>query len=236
MKNALGLAVGLVLVAGLVGHPVWAQRKLPSSMLQKVRDGVFRLGTIEIDTLKKELRVPGVANSNVTVLEFVANTKGGMKAYESALTLDCDAVMLNTALLLIGMDPARSRVPKQHFDPVPPKGDPLEIWVEWTNRLPPATARRVRIEQLLYDERTHTTLSEGPWVYTGSTFMDNRYMADIDGVLIGFVHSPAPVIENPRKGAVSAYGSIVMNTHIGLDGGTPVVVSIKSLTPAKGAK
>jgi hypothetical protein len=66
--------------------------------------------------------------------------------------------------------------------------------------------------------------------------MDNRYMADIDGVLIGFVHSPAPVIENPRKGAVSAYGSIVMNTHIGLDGGTPVVVSIKSLTPAKGAK
>ena len=133
----------------------------------------------------------------------------------------------NTALLLLGLDPARSRVPKMHFDPVAPKGDPLEIWLDWNT---PTGPRRARIEQLLYDERTKTTMSEGPWVYTGSTLVDGRYMADIDGVLIGFVHSPAPVIENPRAGAVGAYGSIVMNPRLGLIGGTKVVVTVKAVT------
>jgi hypothetical protein len=60
-------------------------------------------------------------------------------------------------------------------------------------------------------------------------------MADIDGVLIGFVHSPAPVIENPRSGAVGAYGAVVMNTHIGLAGGTKLQVTVKA-APAKGAR
>ena len=201
--------------------------RLPSGLVQKIREGVYRVGPIEVDTLKKELTVSGRANDNVTTLEFVANTIGGQKAYESAITIDTDAVTFNTALLLLGLDPARSRVPKMHFDPVAPKGDPLEIWLDWNT---PNGPRRARIEQLLYDERTKTTMSEGPWVYTGSTLVDGRYMADIDGVLIGFVHSPAPVIENPRAGAVGAYGSIVMNPRLGLIGGTKVVVTVKAVT------
>lgn len=200
----------------------------PKSMVTKVRDGVFRVGTIEVDTLKKEMAVGGHVNDNVTTLEFVANTAGGVKAYESALTIDADGIMFNTALLLLGVDPARSRVPKQHFDPISPKGDPLEIWVAWNSLTGP---KKVRIEQLLFDERSKTTMPEGPWVYTGSTFQDGRYMADTDGVLIGFVHSPSPVIENPRKGAVGAYGSIVLNRNIGLLGAMKVVVTVKALTP-----
>lgn len=201
--------------------------RLPSGLVQKIREGVYRVGPIEVDTMKKELTVSGRANDNVTTLEFVANTLGGQKAYESAITIDTDAVTFNTALLLLGLDPARSRVPKMHFDPVAPKGDPLEIWLDWNT---PSGPRRARIEQLLYDERTKTTMSEGPWVYTGSTLIDGRYMADIDGVLIGFVHSPAPVIENPRAGAVGAYGSIVMNPRLGLIGGMKVVVTVKAVT------
>ena len=132
--------------------------------------------------------------------------------------------------MLIGADPAHSRVPKMHFDPMTPKGDPLEIWVEWTSG---STPHKVRIEQLLYDERTKSTLPEGPWVYTGSTFLDGKYMADTDGVLIGFVHSPSPVIENPRSGAVSAYGSVVMNTRLGLTDTTKVVVTVKAVSAKK---
>ena len=217
----------MVTLGSVVGH---AQTKVrpPKSPVVKVRDGVYRVGMIEVDTVKKEMTVPGKANDNVSVLEFVANTAGGQKAYESAITMNTDGITFNTALLLIGMDPARSRTPQRHFDPVAPKGDPLEIWVSWNIA---GGTKRVRIEQLLYDERTKLTMPEGPWVYTGSTFgQDGRYMADIDGVLIGFVHSPAPIIENPRKGAVDSYGSIVLNRNIGLLGGMPLVVTVKAVT------
>lgn len=218
----------IILTAGTGVSQAQTKGKPPKSPVVKVREGVFRVGAIEVDTLKKELTVAGSANDNVTVLEFVANTKGGQKAYESALTIDSDAITFNTALLLLGMDPTHSRVPRQHFDPVAPKGDPLEIWVAWTT---PSGPRKVRIEQLLYDERTKSTMPEGPWVYTGSTFNGGRYMADTDGVLIGFVHSPAPVIENPRKGAVGSYGSVVFNRGIGLIGGMKVVITVKAVSP-----
>jgi hypothetical protein len=37
-------------------------------------------------------------------------------------------------------------------------------------------------------------------------------MAELDGVLIGFVHSLAPIIE--KRGAVGAFGSIVWNKEL----------------------
>ena len=121
-------------------------------------------------------------------------------------------------------------LPTRHFDPLPPKGDPIEIWVAWN---PLAGPKRVRIEELLFDKRTNRTVPEGPWVYTGSTIVGpGQYLADMDGVLIGFVHSPAPVIENPRIGAVDAYGDIIRNPSLDMPGGMNVTVTIRALTAA----
>lgn len=223
--------VSVICLAGLVPVSAAAQqsgtKKVTKAPVQKIRDGVYRVGQIEVDTIKKELNVTGKINDNVTVLEFVANSTGGQKAYESAITIDTDGVTFNTALLLLGLDPSHSLVPKQHFDPIAPKGDPVEIWVSWDF---PTGVKRVRIEQLLYDERTKTTMPEGPWVYTGSKMYDGKYMADIDGVLIGFVHSPSPVIENPRKGAVDAYGSVVLNRSLGVPAGMKVTITVKAVS------
>ncbi len=222
------LAVG-VLSAGIAAQAQKAppqQPKVPRPAAVKIREGVFRVGNIEVDTAKKELRVAGILNENVTTLEWVANTRGGPKAYESAFSLDSDAATFNAALLLMGADPARSRVPTKHFDPVPPKGDPMEIFVEWTMG---SNVRRVRIEEFLLDQRTKTTLPVGPWVYTGSSFINGRYMAELDGVLIGFVHSPAPIIENPRAGAVEAFGSVVLNNKgLGLPSGMRITMIIQA--------
>jgi hypothetical protein len=193
--------------------------------VQKVGPDQYRVGSITVDTQKREVSVPGRVNE-ATVLEFVANTVNGTKAYESALTLDADGATFNTALLLIGLDPTRARVPTKHFDPIPPAGDPVQISVEWQIG---SRRERVPIETLLYDKRTSRTLPEGPWVYTGSSFIDGKYVADLDGVLIGFVHSPAPIIENPREGAVGAFGAVVLNPNLGLPAGVPVTVTVRAL-------
>jgi hypothetical protein len=192
------------------------------------------IGAMRIDTVHREVKVPATINS-ATLLEFIANTKGGFKAYESALTVDAEAIAFNTAMLLIGLDPHHARVPTRHFDPVPPSGDPVDLFVEWEAN---GEQRHAAVEQLLFDRRTGTTIPEGPWVYTGSTFLrdpnnGDRYMAQLDGVLIGFVHSPAPIIENPRAGGVDAYGSVVFNDQIGLKPGTNVTLTIRALSETR---
>ena len=197
----------------------------PIAAVERLGPNLYAIGRLRVDAANREVSVSGRSN-DVTTLEFVANSMDGHKAYESALTLDTNAVAFNTALLLIGLDVKHAKVPTQHFDPVAPQGDPVEIWVEWTSG---SDRKRVRAEQLLFDKRTNQPLPEGPWVYTGSSFLGPRYLAELDGVLIGFVHSPSPIIENPRAGAVNAYGSVVFNKSLGLPPNTPVTLFVRAL-------
>jgi hypothetical protein len=134
-----------------------------------------------------------------------------VKAYESAVTLHTDAVSFNAAMLLIGLDRTRGRVPTRHFDPDSPSGDPVEITFVWN--LPGGQpGAREPVEQLLFNVRTRQTVPQGSWVYTGSTLMPGgEYLAELDGVLIGFVHSPAPVIEHVGGLGMGDYGNIILN-------------------------
>ncbi|TPW12860.1 MAG: Uncharacterized protein FD127_2385 [Acidimicrobiaceae bacterium] len=197
--------------------------------VEKLGPTTYKVGSLIIDTAKREVRVPGVVN-DVVMLEFVANTRGGYKAYESALTLDTNGVNFNVAMLLIGLDVRRGRAAARQFDPTPPEGDPVDVFVEWMVN---GTPQRVRVERLLYDQRTRTTLPEGPWVYTGSTFVETgdgrQYLADLDGVLIGFMHGPQAILDNPRNHAVDGFGAVKLNPTIGLPPGTAVTLTVKAL-------
>lgn len=187
----------------------------------------YRIGTMDVDTAKREVTLRGSVNQ-VTVLEFVANAKGGMKAYETALTLDTDAINFNVALVLIGLDKSHGKPSKQHFDPNPVAGDPVEITFEWTQN---GRVQRAPIEKLLYDRTAKEELPPGDWVYTGSVFTpEGRYMAEIEGTLIGFAHTPSSVIESVKGVGLSRYGSIVLNPSLGLVPTTPVTVYIRALT------
>ena len=65
----------------------------------------------------------------------------------------------------------------------------------------------------------------------GSSTIDGRFRADADGgVLIGFVHSPTPVIENRGKGAVGAFGSVIFNKDLGLLPGATVTITVKAIS------
>lgn len=200
--------------------------------IEKLGPTSYRIGKLRVDTAKREVSAPGTVNP-VTVLEFVANTPQGVKAYESAFTLETGAISFNAALLLIGLDPARAKPPTMQFDPAAPVGDPVDIEVEWTAN---GKTRRVKIHELLFDQRSKKTLTAGPWVYTGSTFVDygsetggKRYLAESDGVLIGLMHGPQPIIENPRNDALGGYGEIVLNPEMGLTENTPITLTVRAL-------
>ncbi len=61
---------------------------------------------------------------------------------------------------------------------------------------------------------------------------DTVFLADVDGVLIGFVHSPAPLIEraDPVPGP---YGAIRLNPSAGVAAGTAVTVTVRAASGAR---
>ena len=225
-RVALTCVVTLSLcVLSLAGSHGQEAPSAPPPRVEKIGPNLLRLGQVRVDTQAREVSVSGHIN-DVTLLEWLANTVGGLKAYESAISADTDAVTFNTAMLLIGLDRSHAPAPTDRFDQFMPSGDPVELWVEWNER---SQKQRVRAEQLILDMRTHTTFPQGVWVYTGSNFLPSAgYMAQLDGVLIGFVHSPSPIIENPSPSAVGAYGSVVLNKEL-VAPGTPVTLIVRAL-------
>jgi hypothetical protein len=208
-----------------------AEPQLPQTAVERLGPTLLRVGTIRVDTAAREMTVAGTVNADVKALEFIANARKGVRAYETAVTLDTDAITFNTALLLIGLNRARSKnAPQVHFDAAVPSGDTVDISVE----CPARECQPFPAERFMYDQTTKTPLSNGLWVYTGSRFLpDGNYHAQVDGSLIGFVHDPASIIEYAAGAGLNKYGSIILNPTLGLSANTAIVLKIKALTPAK---
>lgn len=205
-----------------------AGREVPTSPapIERLGKGLMRVGTVKVDTNKREISVPGKIN-DVQAVEFIACTKNGFKAYESALELDTNAINFNLGLILIGLDKARSVGPRMVRDPNPPSGDPVEIWVEWKDG---ETTRRIRAEHLIHNRDLNKPLPMGPWVYTGSAFVPgtNSYQADVDGVLIGFVHTPSAVIDQAGP-IIGEYSANRIDPSLNLKADTPVILTVRAL-------
>lgn len=200
------------------------------SPIKRLGPNLVSIGSIVVDTAKKEVTVPGRMLRDQT-LEFLATTKGGMKSYESVMELDTNATSFNLALIMIGLQKNNAVVPRQHFDATQAAGDPVDLWVEWGTG---DSIRRARAGELLYDLRTKSVPELGAWVYTGSTVLPNgQYLAELDGVLIGFVHDPASIIENSTGSGINAYGTIRLNPDVKIAPDTPIKMTIKALPRQK---
>ena len=199
--------VVLIAAPGSAQQPP-AASGMTKAAVEKIGDGKYRIGAMQVDTVKREVTVPAGINP-VENVEFTASARNGVKSYETLLILNTDAVEFNTALLLIGLDPARGKPSKMQFDKDTPEGDAVELFVDM------ADGQRLRVEELLYDKGLKQPLASGPWVYTGSTFIPGmngpRYLAEIDGVLVGLMHGPSAIIENPRNDQVARFGNIIPN-------------------------
>jgi hypothetical protein len=198
-----------------------------AAAITKLSATTYRIGEITLDTAARTLSVPGTINDAAT-LEFVATTENGLKSYESAISLRCNAVTFNAAMLLLGVDPARSKPSKTQFDTEAPQGDAVDVTVSWTVD---GKSRTEPIELLLFDQRSKKTLPAGPWVYTGSQFYDTGehrfYLAEQDGVLIGFMHGPQSIIDNPRSDALGGFGNYILNPNLGLKPESTVSVTVR---------
>ena len=164
-----GVLLALIWITGSA-CPVQAQPPKPTlPAVERLGENLFRIGQIHVDTSKREISVAGTVNP-VRTLEFIANPRRGMKAYESAVTLDTDAIAFNAALVLVGLDASHMR-----FGPNGPEGDQVEIWIETTG----PSAQRFRAERMVYDEVTKLSNHLNRWLrdndsYAGSVFLTTQ--------------------------------------------------------------
>jgi len=204
-----------------------AEAALRNPKIQDMGGDRFRVGLIEIDRNRRTFTVPAVVHLEEGAQEYLIAARGGYKGYEAILEAGATPYEFNLACILIGLDDKKTRDPRYHFDPTTIEGDAVEISVSWQTD---GGTRRIPAAQLVRDTRNDRTLPVEGWVYTGSTFTpDGQYLAQMDGVLVGFVHDPASIIEHATGFGQDLYGAVVPNTAVAPPKGTQVTVEVRAI-------
>jgi len=204
-----------------------AEQALRNPKIQELGGDRLRVGLIEIDRGKRTFTVPAVVHLEEGAQEFLVAAQGGYKAYESILEAGATPYEFNLACILIGLDDKHAHDPRYRLDPTRIEGDAVQIWVSWRSG---QETRRIPAARLVRDSENDHTLPEEGWVYTGSAFTpDGQYLAQMDGVLVGFVHDPASIIEHATGFAQTPYGSVVPNTAVAPPKGTRVTLEVRAL-------
>ncbi|MCD6460073.1 hypothetical protein J7L67_05350 [bacterium] len=167
-----------------------APKDIKKAEIEKIADGIFRIGTVILDKNKGEIKIPARVNQREGVIELVLCTTWG-RTHESIFTTETYPVYLQTALLLLGLKyGAPAEFPGAELSV---KADTAEIFVETDND----SDNRWRIEDFVYDNQTKKPMAHIGWIYTGSQFFDGFFYAQEEGSIITTYHDPNTMFDNP---------------------------------------
>ena len=193
-----------------------------SSQIQKIGEDLYRLGSITIDSKKRELSLPGKFNMQKGMIELLACSVGG-KVHESVLVLDVVPYHLQVALLLLGLN-FKGGLEFQG-DPKAPKGDSVVVRVTWKNGDRDTT---VRLEQLAWEVSGNKPMERTEFVFVGSKMVEGKFMADVEKSLITTYHDPYTILDNPLSTGANDEVYKVNETLVPVKG-TPFILTINTL-------
>lgn len=173
----------------------------------------------------RKIEISGAVNMQRGVVELLATAPGG-KDHESIFVLYCNPSLLQTALLLIGLNPGSEG--KRHEEGL--DGDEVFIYVRWGE-----DERTARAEDFIWDQKRSAAMSRTHWIFTGSRLVTDPhsgktvFMANVHGVLAATFFDPDAIINNPQpeRNDDTVYCA---NPQTLPSPGTPVVL-ILSATP-----
>ena len=178
--------------------------------MQEVSPGVYEFGAIHIDKKARSVTFPGKVNMAEGSIEYVICTPGG-PTHESLLVTEVQPRDIHFAMLLLDAKGAGLGAPAP--GDAPPgqinaeflkgaprlKGDGITMTVKWSD----AAGREhgAPVEEWVMNYTTKKAASRGAWIYTGSMFAGENFLAQSDGAIASVVNNPAALINNPRKGS-----------------------------------
>lgn len=180
--------------------------------IKEVSPGIYELNSVRLEKEERRVSVPCKINMTEGLLEYLVVTERG-STHESLLITEVNPQDVHTAMLLLGAKGSETKdadVPGQinaEFLARAPKltGDNITLKVEWTDK--DGAKQQAGIEKWIIfkrpvkEEYKITEVPEGPWLYTGSYFHEDKFMAQYDGLLASLVVNPMALINNPRPEA-----------------------------------
>jgi hypothetical protein len=208
--------------------------------MRELSPGVFELGKMRLDKNASSLAVPGKVNMVKGALEYLICTPQG-STHESLLVSEVQPSDIHFGMLLLGAKGAGILTPAPSDAPPPQinaeylkraprlQGDRVTLTAKWKDA--EGKERSAPVEDWVLNTETHKAAVRGPWIYTGSMFAENTFLAQAEGSIATVVTNPAALINNPRKGSDNDQIWVVNEKNVPpLD--TPIEIVIK-IEPAE---
>ena len=238
------IAIALFTAAPLLANPATLLAQAPPefSRPKEIAPGIFTVGSVRLDKNTATVTFPAKVNMNDGLLEYLMVSPQG-PVHESLFTSEAAPQDVHMAMLLLGAKGMAQqggkrpeRIDAESIAKAPKlTGDLILLSVKWTGKdgkeqsAPPERwiTRKVFSPKKATQE---VGAEDGPWLYTGSYFYENRFIAQVDGTFAAMVSFPGALINNPRAGANDDHIWFVKSEAVP-PVGTPVEFSIK-LEPA----
>ncbi len=192
-----------------------SDERIGGALVQPIAPGVFRVGRVRLDQVKREVSIPVVVNQREGPVEYLAVTAAG-KLHESVLRSDAEPFQIHTAMLLLGLE----------GDPAPRTADPAGASAARDGGAAgsgpikvPSTAKvagsRILVElawdqdgremrrpagDLVLGRKLNRELGVGSWVYNGSAMVSGRFLAQMYGLIIAVVTDGNALINSVAEG------------------------------------
>ena len=235
--------IAITILALIFVEPLLAQAPPEFSAPKEIAPGIFQVGTVRLDKNASTVTFPAKVQMDDGLLEYLLVTPQG-PVHESLFVSDAAPQDIHMAMLLLGAkgmlqqqrgkEPAR--IDAEYLANAPKlTGDRIFLSVKWTDKsgkeqsAPPERW----IERKIFTPKKPTktiAAEDGPWLYTGSYFYENKFVAQMDGTFAAMVTFPGALINNPRKGSDDDHIWFVKKSAVP-PVGTPVEFSIR-LEPA----
>jgi hypothetical protein len=199
-------------------------RSVKPLAVEKISPDIFKMGEILIYKNTRSITFPANVNMDKGLLEYLLVRSSG-KVHESLLRTGIDPYHLQIAFLLLGFE-GTDRPLREQGDPEKPRGDPVEIIVEFNPR---GQILQVKPEAwvTIKENNNHRETGAMDWVYTGSMVIDGRFLAQMGGSIVAIYHDPGALIDNATAGGESDKIWFVNEGSVP-PVGTPVTVIIRA--------
>jgi hypothetical protein len=230
-------------VAAFSLHAEEEKKTAVAPKMREVSPGIYEIGKIRLDKSKRTLSFPAKVNMVEGNIEYVICTARG-STHESVIATEVDPSDIHFGMLLLDakgagiLAPAPGDAPPTQIDAeylkgAPRlKGDSITLTAKWKD----ASGKEgsAAVEDWVLNEKDNKPAARGPWIYTGSMFAENEFLAQLQGNVASIVSNPGALINNPRKGSDNDQIWVV-NTKAIPPVETPIEVTIK-LEPAPETK
>jgi hypothetical protein len=202
-------SIALIATATLLAQPP-SEFKAP----KEVAPGVFEIGAVRLDKNAGTVVFPAKVNMDDGLVEYLMVTPQG-SVHESVLVSEVQPQEVHMAMLLLGakgmVQPKNGKAPERidaAYLAKAPKltGDAILLSAKWKDKdgiEHTSPLERWLIRKIFTPKKPTKTVTaeDGPWLYTGSYFYENRFVAQMDGTFAALVTFPNALINNPRTGS-----------------------------------